>query len=60
MTAKGEAEHLTDAHGRVRPIDHSPVNSDPPLFRQFLGKRPSLHDPGKPEEFVEPKRVSHV
>lgn len=53
-----EAEHITHAHGGVRPVHGSAADTDVTGFGHLLREGARLREPGEPKEFVQAERVA--
>src|SRR4051812_42362210 len=58
--AEGEAQHVADSDRRVSAVDRPAVEAEAALLGHRLRQGAGLHDPGEPEELVEPQAVSHA
>ena len=56
MAAYGDGQHIIGAHNMAGLGYLCPVQAHMARFDQFGGGRALLHDPGKPEPFVEALR----
>jgi hypothetical protein len=56
MAAHGYGQHIVGAHHMAGLGDLCPVEAHMTRFDQFSGRGALLHDPGKPEPFVQALR----
>ena len=56
MAAYGNGQHIVGAHNMAGLGDLCPVQAHMAGFDQFGGRGALLHDPGKPEPFVQALR----
>ena len=56
MAAHGYGQHIVRAHHMAGLGDLCPVEAHVARFDQFSSRRALLHDPGKPEPFVQALR----
>ena len=56
MAAYGNGQHIIGAHHMAGLGDFCPVQAHITRFDQFSGSGALLHDPGKPEPFVQALR----